>query len=267
MCDFHSIAVRADGAIAHVNSNSHSEAVSKAGWMENEPHKRKRFVECEWDGKGAYPGAEKITRFDKDDGLTVKQKSVIDRHYSNLAKALAGDIKALEYFEALDHRDVLDRFFAKNSDKPDLITGFLCDKDKISALVVRLEKEGGGNSASGNSSTAASSGNSSKAASSGYSSKAASSGDYSTAASSGDCSTAASSGDYSKAEAMGEHTIAMVAGTNGRVKTGEKGCFALVYWNDKQKRNRVVTGHVGEDGIKADTWYQVDSDGRLVEAK
>jgi len=125
---------------------------------------------------------------------------------------------------------------------------------------------------SGNSSTAASSGYSSKAASSGYSSKAASSGDYSTAASSGNSSTAASSGNSSKAassgnsskaEAKGVLTVAMVAGVNGRARAGEQGAFALA-WKDGEQM-RIAVGVVGENGIKANTWYAVSKTGELEE--
>ena len=95
MCDFHSIVVRADGAEAHVFGNSHSTAVEKAGWMENEPHKRKRFVEVEWNGVGEYPGADKITRLDDYQSLTAKQRTTIDRRYKALAKVMAGDLSRL----------------------------------------------------------------------------------------------------------------------------------------------------------------------------
>jgi hypothetical protein len=94
-------------------------------------------------------------------------------------------------------------------------------------------------------------------------SKAASSGTSSTAASSGNSSAAASSGDYSKAASSGYCGIAMVAGTNGQAKAGIDGCFALAYL-DKNGRPRILAGHVGEDGIKADTWYRI-SDGKLEE--
>ncbi len=115
---------------------------------------------------------------------------------------------------------------------------------------------------SGNYSKAASSGNYSKAASSGDYSTAASSGDYSTAASSGDASTAASSGNASKAEATGVDTIAMVAGCGGQVKAGPHGAFAIAYLN-KNNHPRILVGHVGEKGIKADAWYKVKN-GKLV---
>lgn len=88
-------------------------------------------------------------------------------------------------------------------------------------------------------------------------------GDSSTAASSGNYSKVASSGDSSTAGAEGKDTIAMVAGVGGYAKAGENGCFALC-WNDG-KRNRIVTGYVGEDGIEANVWYRVEN-GKLVKS-
>jgi len=118
---------------------------------------------------------------------------------------------------------------------------------------------------SGYSSKAASSGDASTAASSGDASKAASSGNSSTAASSGNASKAASSGNFSKAASSGKDTIAMVAGLNGSAKAGENGLFVLCWFDDTSKRNRTITGYVGEGGIKADTWYCCDENGNLVE--
>ena len=91
----------------------------------------------------------------------------------------------------------------------------------------------------------------------------ASSGDYSTAASSGVYSKAASSGVYSTAEAKGEKTIAMVAGTQGQARAGVGGAFALAWLDGEQMR--IAVGMVGENDIKADTWYKVGAAGRLVE--
>ena len=120
------------------------------------------------------------------------------------------------------------------------------------------------NSASGYFSKAASSGYGSKAASSGDGSTAASSGYGSTAASSGVGSTAASSGNYSKAAVQGANTIAMVAGLGGQAKAGPNGCIALCWYDGK--RNRIVAGYVGEEGIEADTLYRV-ADGKLVKVR
>jgi len=99
---------------------------------------------------------------------------------------------------------------------------------------------------------------------SGYFSKAASSGNYSKAASSGDRSTAASSGDGSTAAVQGANTIAMVAGLGGQAKAGPNGCIALCWYDGK--RNRIVAGYVGEEGIEADTLYRV-ADGKLVKVR
>ena len=117
---------------------------------------------------------------------------------------------------------------------------------------------------SGDGSTAASSGDGSTAASSGYGSTAASSGYGSKAASSGYYSKAASSGDRSTAAVQGANTIAMVAGLGGQAKAGPNGCIALCWYDGK--RNRIVAGYVGEEGIEADTLYRV-ADGKLVKVR
>jgi hypothetical protein len=88
MCDFHSIVVRRDGAIAHIPGNSHSGAVEASGWRENDQMSDFRgayFVEAEWDGKGDFPGVDKITRGETNE----KQRKKIADHYTALAKLLA----------------------------------------------------------------------------------------------------------------------------------------------------------------------------------
>jgi hypothetical protein len=90
-----------------------------------------------------------------------------------------------------------------------------------------------------------------------------SSGNYSKAASSGDGSTAASSGDGSTAASSGYGSKAAAVGLRGRSKAGDNGCFAL-FWNDG-KRDRITVAYVGEDGVKADTWYRLNDTGTLVE--
>ena len=119
--------------------------------------------------------------------------------------------------------------------------------------------------ASGDSSTAASSGHSSKAASSGDSSTAASSGDSSTAASSGHYSKAASSGNFSTA-ACDTNGFACVAGTGGHAK-GNAGSALSLGYKDAQGRPRIAVAYVGENGIKEDTWYQVDASGTFSEVR
>jgi hypothetical protein len=119
--------------------------------------------------------------------------------------------------------------------------------------------------ASGNSSQLAASGNSSQLAASGYSSKLAASGDSSQLAASGYSSKLAASGDYSKLAASGESSIAIAAATCCTAKAGELGCIVLTRWVEAEKRYRVSVGYVGEDGIKADTFYELDDDGKFIE--
>ena len=91
MCDFHSICVRKDGAIAHIAANSHSGAVAAAGWRENDQMAEFRgafFAEAEWDGEGKFPGVEKIIRSE----VNEKQRKVIEAHYSALADLLADPV-------------------------------------------------------------------------------------------------------------------------------------------------------------------------------
>lgn len=84
MCDFHSIAIRIDGAIAHVPENSHAQAVEAAGWVENTDF-RTRFWEWEWDGRGQIPPVEKLLR---GEGYLEKVVKLALRHARNLQRAL-----------------------------------------------------------------------------------------------------------------------------------------------------------------------------------
>ena len=84
-------------------------------------------------------------------------------------------------------------------------------------------------------------------------------------AASGDSSKLAASGDYSKLAASGKSSIAISAGIESRAKAGELGCIVLTRWVESEKRNRVSVGYVGE-GLKADTWYELDDAGNFVEA-
>jgi hypothetical protein len=117
--------------------------------------------------------------------------------------------------------------------------------------------------ASGYSSKLAASGYSSQLAASGYSSQLAASGDYSKLAASGYSSQLAASGDYSQLAASGENSIAAAISCGCTAKAGIGGCIAL-RWNDGG-RPRLAVAYVGENGIKADTWYRVDEAGQFVE--
>ena len=118
--------------------------------------------------------------------------------------------------------------------------------------------------ASGNGSKLAASGNDSKLAASGYGSQLAASGYGSQLAASGNDSKLAASGNDSKLAASGYGSIAMAAAIECKARAAAGGCIALTRWDGK--RYRVSVGYVGE-GLKADTWYELDSSGKFVESK
>ena len=122
-------------------------------------------------------------------------------------------------------------------------------------------------SPSGDSSKLAASGDYSKLAASGDSSQLAASGIYSQLAASGDSSKLAASGIYSQLAASGDRSIAINAGVNGRVKGGKNCALALTRWVQSEKRYRITTAYVGEDGIEADTWYKLNDSGDFVKSE
>ena len=63
---------------------------------------------------------------------------------------------------------------------------------------------------------------------------------------------------------MGNYGVAF-AGFSGRAKASQSGALAIA-WHDGT-RARVVSGNVGEHGIKPNTWYCVDNAGALVECE
>ena len=91
MCDFHSIVIRRDGAIAHVPGNSHSKAVAKAGWTEN-THDPKlvspRFYEWEWDGEGDIPPVRQLLKNVDIDTVPERVVQVAQRHAEALKRVL-----------------------------------------------------------------------------------------------------------------------------------------------------------------------------------
>ena len=108
-----------------------------------------------------------------------------------------------------------------------------------------------------------SSGRAAQIGSSGDDARIGSSGRAAQIGSSGRAAQIGSSGNAARIVATGENATITCAGIGARVKAGRNGCFALTWYDGN--RNRIVVGYVGEDGIKADTWYRVEA-GKLVEA-
>ena len=95
--------------------------------------------------------------------------------------------------------------------------------------------------------SAPTSGDSAHSATSGYSAHSATSGDY---------ANSATSGYYANSEAKGKNAVAANAG-NGRARAGEGGAIFLVERDRSLNILAVFASKVGENGIKADTWYEL----------
>ena len=81
----------------------------------------------------------------------------------------------------------------------------------------------------------------------------------------GDWSAATNTGDWSAAKVSGKHSVAAALGENSKAKAGAGGAIVCVYRNDDGDLIHIKASKVGENNIKADTWYTLDSDGEFVE--
>ena len=90
-------------------------------------------------------------------------------------------------------------------------------------------------------------------------------GNRSAATNTGDWSAATNTGDWSAAKVSGKHSVAAALGENSKAKAGAGGAIVCVYRNDDGDLIHIKASKVGENNIKADTWYTLDSDGEFVE--
>jgi len=90
-------------------------------------------------------------------------------------------------------------------------------------------------------------------------------GDRSAATNTGDWSAATNTGYQSAAKVSGKHSVAAALGENSKAKAGAGGAIVCVYRNDDGDLIHIKASKVGENNIKADTWYTLDSDGEFVE--
>ena len=67
------------------------------------------------------------------------------------------------------------------------------------------------------------------------------------------------------AEVSGLQTIACALGAVSKAKAAAGGAIVCVYRNDDGDLIHIRSAKVGDDGIKADTWYMLDDTGEFVE--
>ena len=120
-------------------------------------------------------------------------------------------------------------------------------------------------STTGGNGVASSIGDYSAASSTGYKGVAFSTGEYSSASSTGFKGVAFSTGYRSEASSTGEQSVACGLGWANKAKASETGAIVLTYRNTQDEIIHIRASKVGENGIKPDTWYQLDENGEFVE--
>ena len=89
----------------------------------------------------------------------------------------------------------------------------------------------------------------------------------SVATNTGDWSVATNTGNRSVAEVSGKQSIAIALGWQSKAKASIDGAIVCVYRNDDGELIHIKASKVGENNIKADTWYTLDDIGEFVEVK
>ena len=89
----------------------------------------------------------------------------------------------------------------------------------------------------------------------------------SVATNTGDWSVATNTGNRSVAEVSGKQSIAVALGWQSKAKASIDGAIVCVYRNDDGELIHIKASKVGENNIKADTWYTLDEFGEFIEVK
>ncbi|EBF3266321.1 hypothetical protein A7N45_15130 [Salmonella enterica subsp. enterica serovar Worthington] len=119
----------------------------------------------------------------------------------------------------------------------------------------------------GNQSAATNTGYQSAATNTGYQSAATNTGYQSAATNTGYQSAATNTGNRSAAEVSGSQSVAASLGIEGKARASENGAIVLCYRDEDGELIHIRSSKVGDNGIKPDTWYQLDEDGEFVECE
>ena len=119
----------------------------------------------------------------------------------------------------------------------------------------------------GNRSAATNTGYQSAATNTGNQSAATNTGNQSAATNTGDWSAATNTGNWSAAEVSGHGSIAITTGHDSKSKADNGGAIVCVYRDCNGDLMHIKASKVGENGIKANTWYTLDANGEFVEVE
>ncbi|EPK8115545.1 DUF7666 domain-containing protein, partial [Acinetobacter baumannii] len=86
----------------------------------------------------------------------------------------------------------------------------------------------------------------------------------------GNWAASLTTGHYSesqiKDQEADQYGVAISTGYEGKAKASEGSAIVLTHRNSDGEILHIRASKVGENGIKADTWYQLDANGQFVEA-
>ena len=116
-------------------------------------------------------------------------------------------------------------------------------------------------------SAATNTGYQSAATNTGYQSAATNTGYQSAATNTGNRSAATNTGDWSAAEVSGCGSVAIAIGWNSKSKADNDGAIVCVYRDCNGNLMHIKASKVGENGIKANTWYTLDANGEFIEVE
>ena len=80
-------------------------------------------------------------------------------------------------------------------------------------------------------------------------------------------SAATNTGDWSAAEVSGCGSVAIAIGWNSKSKADNDGAIVCVYRDCNGNLMHIKASKVGENGIKANTWYTLDANGEFIEVE
>ena len=92
-------------------------------------------------------------------------------------------------------------------------------------------------------------------------------GEYGAASATGNRGAASATGYQGAASATGKHAVACGLGWCSKARADETGAIVLVFRNMEDEIIQIRASKVGENGIKPNTWYQLDVDGEFVEVE
>ncbi|HCQ9698579.1 TPA: DUF7666 domain-containing protein [Acinetobacter baumannii] len=131
----------------------------------------------------------------------------------------------------------------------------------------------------GHYSASSATGDNSASSATGYKSASSATGDNSASSATGDNSASSATGNWAASLTTGHYSesqikdqkddqygVAISIGYEGKAKASEGSAIVLTHRNSDGEILHIRASKVGENGVKADTWYQLDANGQFVEA-